>query len=130
MYVFHGPNGEGHNPRGPLVFDQQRNLYGTTVFGGEPQPYGYGTVFELTPTAEGFWTETQVYQFNYSDGAYPNPLLRDAAGNLFGTTQYGASTVFNTILALPMSCLHQREEDTPTLCSIASPAPTKTVSRR
>ena len=42
-------------PTAGLIFDAAGNLYGTTAYGGA---YGAGTVFELTPTAGGGWTET------------------------------------------------------------------------
>jgi len=45
LYSFTGGN-DGAFPNGPLVFDGQGNLYGTTSDGGA---YGNGTVFKLTP---------------------------------------------------------------------------------
>jgi uncharacterized repeat protein (TIGR03803 family) len=46
---------DGAEPYAGLVFDGSGNLYGTTYQGGAD---GAGTVFELTPTAGGSWTET------------------------------------------------------------------------
>jgi len=70
------------------------NLYGTAEFGGT---YGVGVVFKLDPHGN----ETLLYSFlgGPVDGAYPNSgLLRDAAGNFYGTTEigglYGWGTVF------------------------------------
>jgi uncharacterized repeat protein (TIGR03803 family) len=71
---------------GGLVFDNAGNLYGTTRLGGD---YGYGVVFELTPNANGSWTENTIHQFSgvQKDGAYPyNTLIFDSVGNLYGTT--------------------------------------------
>jgi uncharacterized repeat protein (TIGR03803 family) len=90
---------DGFEPEAGLIFDAAGNLYGTTYQGGG---YGVGTVFELTPTAGGGWTETVLHSFNYNnstDGAYPQAgLIFDAAGNLYGTTAgggtYGRGAVF------------------------------------
>jgi uncharacterized repeat protein (TIGR03803 family) len=37
------------------------------------------------------WTETVLYSFTRSDGEYPNGVTIDAAGNLFGTTEFGSA---------------------------------------
>lgn len=72
-----------------LVFDPAGNIYGTTFYGGS---IGYGTVFELTPSGGGY-TESVIHSFGYPDGgSYPNSgVVLDAAGNLYGTTQYGGT---------------------------------------
>jgi uncharacterized repeat protein (TIGR03803 family) len=85
---------DGAEPYGGLVFDAAGNLYGTTFLGGA---HNAGTVFELTPAVGGGWTETVLYSFSlnaFSGGAYPMAgLVRDAVGNLYGTTNNN-STVF------------------------------------
>src|SRR5271167_1758353 len=88
LHNFNDNGTDGYYPYASLIFDAAGNLYGTTSFGGA---YGYGTVFELTPTAGGGWTETVLHSFgNGTDGAEPYAsLIFDAAGNLYGTTQYG-----------------------------------------
>ena len=88
LYSFKGgddggvPNGSG------LVFDNAGNLYGTTSEYGQG---GYGTVFELSPTATGGWTQTVLYSFRGgSDGAAPESgLVFDKVGNLYGETPAG-----------------------------------------
>ena len=84
-------NNDGKGPfSGSLIFDAAGNLYGTTFEGGE---YGFGTVFKLTPGANGTWTETLLYEFgNGSNGLYPYAnLIFDAAGNLYSTTARGGN---------------------------------------
>ena len=73
-----------------LIMDAAGNLYGTTVEGGIPTSNG-GIVFELTPAADGSWTETVLHSFGgVPDGEHPFSLvIFDAAGNLYGTTGYG-----------------------------------------
>jgi uncharacterized repeat protein (TIGR03803 family) len=83
---------DGQNPTGGLIFDQSGNLFGTTSNGGA---YGAGTVFELSPQADGTWTEQILYNFHGSlDAAGPTgSLIFDAAGNLYGTTDWGGNCV-------------------------------------
>jgi uncharacterized repeat protein (TIGR03803 family) len=66
-----------------LIFDAVGNLYGTTESGGA---HVYGTVFKLTPRAEG-WKETLLHSFGFNKyGCCPQAsLVMDDAGNLFGT---------------------------------------------
>ena len=86
LHTFDGSTGDAYNPFAGLIFDAKGNLYGTTLAGGAE----FGTVFELTPTASGVWTETIVHDFNGSDGFAPEgDLIFDAAGNLYGTTAQG-----------------------------------------
>jgi uncharacterized repeat protein (TIGR03803 family) len=91
---------DGNAPGGSLIFDAAGNLYGTTEIGGNISScsgmagYGCGTVFELTPSAAGPWTETVLHDFGTgTDGYYPGNggLAVDAAGNLYGTTTSGGS---------------------------------------
>jgi uncharacterized repeat protein (TIGR03803 family) len=93
LYTFTGGS-DGSVPNSPLIFDAVGNLYGTTASGGV---YGYGTVFELTPSQTG-WTETVIYNFmNISDGDLPiGPALFDKDGNLFGLTRQGGAFGFGT----------------------------------
>lgn len=75
---------DGGAPAGALILDQSGNLYGTTYAGGA---YGYGTVFRLTPSENG-WAENVLYSFNgATDGGEPDgSLVFDQAGNLYGIT--------------------------------------------
>jgi len=86
---------DGIGPRGDLVRDGAGNLYGTTLFGGAGEcqysPYtGCGTVFKVDGTGK----ETVLYSFmGGTDGALPAAgLVRDSAGNFYGTTSQGGGT--------------------------------------
>jgi len=71
-------------PSGPVVFDPAGNLYGTTPSAG------FGTVFMLTPSDEG-WMESVIYTF-YGGGAPFGGVIFDNAGNLYGATNIGGGT--------------------------------------
>ena len=89
----------GANPYGRLIFDAAGKLYGTTAYG----PYRAGTVFELTLAAGGGWDQKVVHAFGSygTDGLFPNGgLIRDAAGNLYGTTIQGGAYNFGTVFEL------------------------------
>jgi uncharacterized repeat protein (TIGR03803 family) len=85
LHSFASGPADGAFPRAGLIQDSAGNLYSTTNGGGG---LGYGTVFEITPTS----VETILYSFGSGGtvGALPNAgLIRDSAGNLYGTTSYG-----------------------------------------
>ncbi len=90
---------DGVRPEAGLIFDAAGNLYGTTITGGTNYCNGYfgnscGTVFQLSPTEGGGWTETVLHNFidNGTDGWQPYAgLIFDAAGNLYGTTILGGT---------------------------------------
>jgi uncharacterized repeat protein (TIGR03803 family) len=94
LYSFQGGSTDGQSPRGGVVFDKAGNLYGTTVYGGNSSCQdGCGTVFQLTPSQGGNWTETVIHFFGQGhDGASPTAgLILDDKGNLFGTTAAGGT---------------------------------------
>jgi len=81
--------GDGNVTSSPLLKDATGNLYGMTSSGGA---HDFGTVYRLSPTSTGDFTETILYSFKggSGDGALPQgPLFRDSAGNLFGVTEAG-----------------------------------------
>jgi uncharacterized repeat protein (TIGR03803 family) len=92
-----GGLGDGLSPEGPLVFDSQGALYGTTFQGGSLKAscgypyYGCGIVFKLSLSAGGHWTKTTVHNFRgLSDGGYPTAgVIFDSAGNLYGAASAG-----------------------------------------
>ena len=90
----------GASPSSGLVFDSKGNLYGLTLFSTP----GAGAIFELSPGANGVWTEKILYTFTGgSDGSAPfsASLVLDRSGNLYGITPnggtYGLGTVFELV---------------------------------
>jgi uncharacterized repeat protein (TIGR03803 family) len=101
LHSFEESNGDGVLPQANLVFDAAGNLYGETTQGGT---IGWGTVFELSPTVEGGWTEKILHSFGslaLDDGYQPSGgLIFDAEGNLYGTTQQGGNGHGGTVFEL------------------------------
>src|SRR5580700_2861083 len=88
LYSFSGST-DGAYPMAGVVLDAKGNLYGTTFEGGLYDFGGYGTVFKVDPAG----TETVIYTFMGSnDGGTPEAgVIRDAEGNLYGTTYSGGT---------------------------------------
>jgi len=88
LYTFTGSAGDGYWPMADLlVRDAQGNLYGTTSEGGA---HDYGTVFKVDANGK----ETVLHSFTMTNGDGSNPeagLVRDAQGNLYGTTIWGGT---------------------------------------
>ena len=86
---------DGCIPNGPMR-DAKGNLYGTTVLGGSTNS---GTVYKVDAAGH----ETILHSFIFgrnggTDGASPSAgVIRDAAGNLYGTTTYGGVDTFGTV---------------------------------
>jgi hypothetical protein len=78
-------------PLSNLVFDSAGNLYGTSDAGGV-DPHA-GAVFRLRREANGTWKDEVLYSFlglTRHDGQNPvAAVVPDAAGNVYGTTEYG-----------------------------------------
>ena len=89
LHRFSSDGKDGVYSSAGLIFDAAGNLYGTTPHGG---PSDLGTVYQLSPGANGTWTETVLHSFSGNDGLYPDAsLIFDAAGNLYGTTYGGGA---------------------------------------
>jgi uncharacterized repeat protein (TIGR03803 family) len=92
---------DGSAPQSGVIFDQTGNLYGTTVIGGSSSAsacnnLGCGTVFKLTPNADGRWTESVLHSFfsltDCADGKSTfASVIFDGAGNLYGTASEGGN---------------------------------------
>ncbi len=98
LYSFAGGN-DGISPVAGLITDSAGNLYGTTQLGGKNH---FGTVFKLAPDG----TETVLYRFCFqgdpcTDGGSPYAgLIKDKAGNLYGTTAEGGTYSGGTVFRL------------------------------
>jgi len=89
---------DGGGPDGGVIRDSAGNLYGTTEFGGV---FNSGTVYKVDANGN----ETVLYSFTGgSDGLTPvGNLVRDSAGNLYGTTRYGGTGGWGTVYKLESS---------------------------
>jgi uncharacterized repeat protein (TIGR03803 family) len=99
LYNFTGGS-DGASPTAGLLRDNQGNLFGTTYWGGLlPGDLGLGTVFKLDPSG----TLTILHQFGSfsGDGDHPfSNLVRDRAGNFYGTTYYGGLHGYGAVYKL------------------------------
>lgn len=96
LTVLHTFNGrpDGADPSS-LIRDSTGNLYGTTINGGAANE---GVVFKLDAT--GHLSVLHTFGTD-SDGSLPGGgLIRDAAGNLFGTTDSGGAANWGTVYKL------------------------------
>jgi uncharacterized repeat protein (TIGR03803 family) len=102
--VLHG-FGQAHDGRAPysgLVLDPTGHLFGTTYGGGirdRKCRNGCGIVFEIYPNGD----EKILHGFGgvKGDGSLPiGSLIRDAAGNFYGTTQMGGTYGYGTVFKI------------------------------
>ena len=96
LYQFATVNGDGYWPFSGLVMDSSGNLYGTTNAGGE---FNWGTIFKVDAAGQ----ETVLYSFNNTgiDATQPTTgLIRDSAGNLYGTTADGGGADAGAVFKL------------------------------
>jgi uncharacterized repeat protein (TIGR03803 family) len=104
LYAFTGgADGSLTTPRAGVIRDSAGNLYGTTSGFACPKcTDAPGAVFKVDATGN----ETTLYTFTCgSDGCTPlGALVRDSAGNLYGTTYSG--TVFKVDTAGNETTLH------------------------
>jgi uncharacterized repeat protein (TIGR03803 family) len=102
LYRFTGGS-DGANPMGTLVRDAAGNLYGTTYTGGTASGClsgsGCGTVFEFTKAKQ----LKVLYTFTGgNDGGSPTTgLVRDSAGNLYGTADYAGQFLNGVAYKVP-----------------------------
>ena len=74
---------DGAYPTGAIAKDDQGNLYGTTLKGGE---HGAGIIFQVSSGG----VETILHSFRRAiNETTPNGVRTDQAGNLYGTTVNG-----------------------------------------
>jgi uncharacterized repeat protein (TIGR03803 family) len=96
-----GTDTTGYYATSGLVADTSGNLFGVTVGHFRHKDVNDGNVFELA-SGGNQWSETVLHNFDDSDGRGPmeDRLVRDAKGNLFGTTEYGGTGNAGTIFEL------------------------------
>jgi uncharacterized repeat protein (TIGR03803 family) len=87
-----------------LVFDPQGDLYGAALYGGYGTsgpcwPNGCGTVFKLAPNGDN-WNFSVLHSFIGSDGANPSGIVLDAAGDIYGATEFDGPSGYGTIFRL------------------------------
>jgi uncharacterized repeat protein (TIGR03803 family) len=91
LYSF-AARANGDSPQAGVIRDSVGNLYGTTQYGGSA---GHGVVYKVDAAGH----ETVLYHFiTYADGSQPYAgVIRDTAGNLYGTTVYGGAAGFGVV---------------------------------
>jgi len=91
---------DGRGPYAPLFRDSAGNLYGSTTAGGTNGcGVGCGTVFKVNASGH----ESILHRFTdeTNDGGLPyTSLIRDKAGNLYGTTETGGTFETGTVFKL------------------------------
>lgn len=92
LYTFTGGT-DGAGRKMGVVLDADGNLYGTTPTGGDRTNcpgIGCGVVYKI----DRIGNETVLYGFTWEqEGHGPLGSVRDSAGNLYGTTYYGGSSI-------------------------------------
>jgi uncharacterized repeat protein (TIGR03803 family) len=94
LHFFHGGD-DGCYPLTPAILDTSGNLYGTTYTGGTSGDAG--TVYQVKRSGSKYASHV-ILNLSNSIGAYPNGVVMDSTGNLYGTTAsygaYGCGNVF------------------------------------
>lgn len=102
LHMFQGS--DGSYPNAGLVLDEAGNLYGAAASGGDTGDNG--TVFQLTQSGGGQWTEKVLYNFcsqsQCEDGFDPWGGLIESGGVLYGTTFSGGSNGVGTVFELAL----------------------------
>jgi uncharacterized repeat protein (TIGR03803 family) len=94
---------DGAAPEADLIADAAGDLFRTARYGGtNGGTVGDGTVFEIARTGGVYAsTPTTLANFDGDDGEQPHAgLTADAAGNLFGTTEFGGPGGFGSVFEL------------------------------
>jgi hypothetical protein len=92
-----GTSKSGVLPRGALVLTPKGDVIGTTINGGTLQQcqgasVGCGVVYELTAVS-GHWSESiPEYMNKWTNGGFPDGLISDSSGNLYGINSTAGDT--------------------------------------
>jgi uncharacterized repeat protein (TIGR03803 family) len=96
IFDFTQIRGTGSDPRGGMILDQDGNLYGTTR--STDRNSGPGVVYKFDLNSNAL---TVLHRFDGTDGGHSlGALVRDGAGNLYGTTSDFAGCVCGTVFKL------------------------------
>jgi uncharacterized repeat protein (TIGR03803 family) len=99
LHTFGGA-GDGSQPTSGVIESSSGDFFGTTRYGGlcSSCDNGYGTVFEILPSASGF-SETIIHEFTAGNNGYgpTSGLVMDTSGNLYGVTTFGGSSACEQI---------------------------------
>jgi uncharacterized repeat protein (TIGR03803 family) len=96
LLSFSGTNGK--SPDGPLTFDSNGNLFGTTSYGGTNND---GTVYEIAAGTHAF---VMLASMSSASGANPQGgLTIDSQGNIFGVAPNGGLNGDGTLFELSPS---------------------------
>jgi uncharacterized repeat protein (TIGR03803 family) len=105
--VAHYFTASASGPLGGLNLDKATDTYYTTTYsgGGSECNLGCGTVVSLSPPSVGSgtdWRSTVLHKFGAgTDGKHPAAgMVRDAAGNLYGTTSEGGTQGMGTVFMI------------------------------
>ena len=104
LYNFTG-GADGAEPQGAVTLDTAGNVYGTTLYGGNGPGCAncitYGVVYKVNPAGQ----ESVIYGFQGgADGYMPSSgVIRDAAGNLYGTTSEGGASGYGLVYKIDSS---------------------------
>lgn len=92
---------DGYQP-GQIIPDGAGNIFGITGSGGSYTSIcgdGCGTLFELSPSSGGGYTETVLHSFNSTlDGRIPDSIAMDSTGNLYTATYLGGVGEYGVVL--------------------------------
>ena len=112
LHSFPSSAGDGVSPGASLTFDSGGNLYGTTLYGGNPActfgiSAGCGTVFRMDTSGNEAW----VYQLGAApDADIPTASLTlDATGTtLYSTTTNGGTAGYGTVFQISTSGTNEK----------------------
>jgi uncharacterized repeat protein (TIGR03803 family) len=121
LHAFNGPPDGKYPGTGSLVRDSQGNFYGVTNIGGRTNTACTSTGCGLIYRVDAAGNYKVLYAFTGGfDGGFPNGLVRDAQGNLYGTTLSGGDFNRGTLFKLDLNGVES------VLYSFATPGTTLT----
>ncbi len=97
LYSFSGPDGQ---TPGEILFDASGNIFGVADGGVLSCPCcGCGVLYKLVPGSSQ-WTQTELFKFNGTTGEFPDALVLDRTGDLYGTTSGGGTHNDGTVFGV------------------------------